>query len=80
MKAKTMDSCKGLFKRLGILTLYSQYIYSTLMFAVKHKDIFKVNTEVQGINIHQKLDLHIPSTRLTRIQRGFILFRHHTAP
>jgi hypothetical protein len=54
------------------LTLYSQYthIYSTLMFVVKHKDIFKVHTEVHRINIRQKLDLHVPSTRLTRIQKG----------
>jgi hypothetical protein len=60
MKAKLKDSCRELFKRLGILTLSSQYIYSTLMFVVKHKDIFKVNTEVHGINTCQKLDLHVP--------------------
>jgi hypothetical protein len=70
MKAKPMDSCRELFKRLGILTLYSQYIYSTLMFVVKHKDIFQVNTEDHGINTHHKLDLHVPSTRLTRMQKG----------
>jgi hypothetical protein len=34
MKAKPKDSCRELFKKLGILTLYSQYIFSTLMFVV----------------------------------------------
>jgi hypothetical protein len=28
--AKPRDSCKEIFKKLGILTLYSQYIYSIL--------------------------------------------------
>jgi hypothetical protein len=41
MKAKPKDSCRELFKKLGMLTLYSQYIFSTLMFVVKHKDLFK---------------------------------------
>jgi hypothetical protein len=40
------------------------------IFKVKHKGIFKVNTDVHGINTRQKLDLHVPSTRLMRIQKG----------
>jgi hypothetical protein len=73
MKAKPKDSYRELFKRLGVLTLYSQYIYSTLMFVVRHKDLFI------HIYTHKKLDLHVPSTRLTRMQKwlhysGIILF------
>jgi hypothetical protein len=70
MKAKLKDSCRELFKRLGILTLYSQYIFSTLMFVVRHRDLFKVNTEVREINTYHKLDFHVPSVRLTRIKKG----------
>jgi hypothetical protein len=70
MKAKPKDSCRELFKKLRILTLYSKYIFSTLMFVVKHKDLFKVNTEVHEINTRHKLDFHVPSERLTRIQKG----------
>ena len=33
-----MDSCRDLFKKLGILPLQSQYIFSLLMFVVKNKD------------------------------------------
>jgi hypothetical protein len=73
MKAKPKDSCRELFKKLGILTLYSQFIFSTLMFVVKHKDLFKFNTGVHEINTRHKLDFHVPSVRLTRI----ILFRYH---
>jgi hypothetical protein len=70
MKAKPKDSCRELFKKLGILTLYSQYIFSTLMFALKHKDLLKVNIEVHEINTRHKLDFHAPSVRLTKIQKG----------
>jgi hypothetical protein len=70
MKAKPKDSCRELFKKLGILTLYSEYIFSILMFVVKHNDLFKVNTEVHEINTRHKLDLHVPLVRLTRIKKG----------
>jgi hypothetical protein len=68
--AKPSDSCREIFKKLGILTLYSQYIYSTLIFVVKYKDKFIINTEVHEINTRHKLDLHVPSVRLTKIQKG----------
>jgi hypothetical protein len=40
------------------------------MFIVRHKDLFKVNTEIHRKNMRKKLDLHVPSTRLTRMQKG----------
>jgi hypothetical protein len=40
------------------------------MFVVKHKDLFKVNTEVHEINTRHKVDFHVPSVRLTRIKKG----------
>jgi hypothetical protein len=39
------------------------------MFVVRLKDLFKVNTEIHRKNMRQKLDLHVPSTRLTRMQK-----------
>jgi hypothetical protein len=39
---KWIISCKEIFIKLGILTLYSQYIFSTLTFVVKHKDLFTI--------------------------------------
>jgi len=70
MKAKARDSCRPMFSKLGILTLYSQYIFSILMFAVKHKDIFTYNIELHKINTRHKLDLHVPSVNLTKVQKG----------
>jgi len=70
MKVKAMDSCQAMFSQLGILTFYSQYIFSILMFVVKHKDIFTFNVELHKINTHHKLDLHVPSVNLTTFQKG----------
>jgi hypothetical protein len=63
-----------MFSKPGILTLYSQYIFSILMFVVKHKDIFRINTEVHKINTCQKLDFHVPSVSLTKVQKGVYYF------
>ena len=42
------DSCRYLFKELKILPLYSQYLYSLLMFAAINRDLFKANTFIQS--------------------------------
>jgi hypothetical protein len=70
MKATARDSCQEMFSKLGIFTLYSQYIFSTFMFVVKHKDIFTFNGELHKINTRQKLDLHDPSVNFTKVQKG----------
>jgi len=70
MKANVRESCRDMFRELGILTLYSQYIYSILMFVANHKEIFKTNNDLNGLNTRQKLNLHVPSVRLTKVQKG----------
>jgi len=70
MKVKARDSCREMFCTLGILTLYSQYIYSTLMFVVKHKDICTLNVELHNLNTRHRFDLHIPSVTVTKVQKG----------
>jgi hypothetical protein len=40
------------------------------MFVVKHKDIFTINMELHKINTRQKLDFHVPSVSLTKVQKG----------
>jgi hypothetical protein len=38
-------SCRNLFKKLSILPFQSQYLFSLLMFVVKNKDFFKLNSD-----------------------------------
>jgi hypothetical protein len=40
------------------------------MFVLKRKDLFKINIKLHEINTCQKLDFHIPSVSLTKVQKG----------
>jgi hypothetical protein len=80
MKAKAKDSYMEMFSKLGILTSYSQYLFSTLTFVVKHKDIFTINIELHKINTCQKLDFHVPSVSLKFKEQYIIPVLHHLTP
>jgi hypothetical protein len=64
IKARNKDSCCPSFRLLKILPLYSQYIFSILIFVVKNLDIFKVNSDIHTIHTYGwlplslKFDLH----------------------
>jgi hypothetical protein len=77
MRAEAKDSCKKMFSKLGILTLYSQYIFSILMCVVKHKDIFTINIELHKINTCQKVDFHVPLVSLNKIKKINFLFQYY---
>ena len=66
------DSCRNLYKQLQILTLPSQYIFSLLIFAGNHRDLFLSNSEIHDINIHFNYNLHWPTTNLTLMQKGVL--------
>jgi len=56
-ESRPKNSCRRLFKKLVILPLMSQYIFSLLLFIVNNKDLFQMNSEIHSINfsstIHQ---------------------------
>jgi len=66
------ESCKHLFKWLKILTLPSQYIFSVLVFIAENRDLFMFNRDIHSFNTQNHLDLHLPSTHLTVVQRGVL--------
>ena len=70
MNAKTRDSCRELFKNLKILPMYSQYIFSLILFVVNNKDQYKSNHEIHSFNTRHSTNLHLPTSRLTVFQRG----------
>jgi hypothetical protein len=65
-----MESCHPRFSQLNILPLYSQYIFSLLLFVVKNMDIFSFNSDVLIINTSQVSHLHLPANKLTKVQKG----------
>jgi hypothetical protein len=70
MNAGNRVSCHELFKKSNILTLYSLYILSLLLFVVKNIDVFITNSEVHTINTQHRSDLHPPLINLTKYQKG----------
>jgi hypothetical protein len=68
------SSCREGFKRLGILTVPSFYIYiySILMFVVRNHNIYQTNNNIHHIHTRQFKKLHVSSVRLSSIQRGVL--------
>ena len=63
-------SCRNLFRNLKILPLMSQYILSLMMFIIKNKGQFTVNSEIHNISTRQHTNLHQPTSNLTGYQQG----------
>jgi hypothetical protein len=70
MNSNSKDSCRDLFKKLCILPLHSQYIFSILLFVVKNRGLFKTNSDVHKFNTRTSYDLHLPTAKLTVFQKG----------
>jgi hypothetical protein len=64
------SSCREAFKKLDILTVPSTY--ARVMFVVGNPDIYQTNYTLHGINTMQKNKLHIPSVKLSAIQKGVL--------
>jgi hypothetical protein len=64
------DSCRELFKKMEILPLQSQYMFSLLLFIVNNKDQFKSNSELYGGNTRHKNKQQYPTCNLTVLQKG----------
>ena len=86
--AKKMDSSRELFKAMEILTFYSQYILSLLLYVVNNKHIFTKNKEVHIHDTRSANNFYLSITNLTIYQRGahytgikiFIIFHIHVDP
>jgi hypothetical protein len=63
-------SCRGLLKRLDILPVPCQYIFSLTTFVADNVGSFQTNSFVHGLNTRNKTQLHRPFAILTRFKRG----------
>ena len=68
--SRARDSCRELFKKFEILPLYSQYIFSVLIFMIKNKDLFSTNYQIHNVHTRFKTNLHPPTANLTKFQKG----------
>jgi len=70
MGAHPRTSCRELFKKLEILTIPSQYIYSMMSFLIGNQDKFLTNLSVHSINTRNKHHLHRHIANLSCFQKG----------
>jgi hypothetical protein len=64
------DTCREHFRKLKVLPLKSQYIYSLSLFVINNKYYFEVNSEIHNINTRTKFNLHLPLSHLSIYQKG----------
>src|SRR5215472_17112964 len=64
------DSCREAFKSMKILTLYSQYIYSLVLYTINNKQLFDTNNEIHKYKTRNNNNLHRPIANLTKFNKG----------
>jgi hypothetical protein len=70
MNARNTDSCLQSLKKLKILLLKSQYVFSLLLFLAKNRDLNGSNSEIYNHNTSFSSDLHNATANLTTFQKG----------
>jgi hypothetical protein len=68
--SRVRDLCRQLLKKMIILTLYSQYIFSLLIYVIKNKHLFNKNYQIHSVHTRFKTNLHPPTAHVTKIQKG----------
>ena len=68
--AHPRTSCRRLLKKLEILAVPNQYIYSLMSFFVGNQENIQTNSSVHSINTRNKHHLHRPVANLSCFQKG----------
>ena len=63
-------SCRELFKKLEILLLYSQYIFSMSIFVIKNEHLFSTNNQIHIFQKRFKTNFIAPTAYLTKFQKA----------
>jgi hypothetical protein len=69
MGLNTMVSCKDLCRRLGILLLVHQYIFSLILFIAENKSLFTLNSKIYTKSTRQINNFYQPTTNFTLYQK-----------
>ena len=64
------DSCREILKSTEILTLYSQYIYSLVLYTTNNKHLFDTNNEIHKYETMNNNNLHRPIANLSKFNEG----------
>jgi hypothetical protein len=70
MNTRPRDSCREVLKNMEIMTLYSQYIYSLILYTLNNKYLFKTNNEIHKYRTRYNNNLHLPIANLSKFNKG----------
>jgi len=68
--SRMRDSCRELLKKLEILPIYFQYIFTLSIFVIKNKQLFYTDNRIHSIRTRFKTNLRPPTANLTKFQKG----------
>jgi hypothetical protein len=64
------DSYRKSFKNMEKMTLYSQYIYSLVLYTITNKHLFDTNNEIHKYKTRNNNSLHLPVANLSKFNKG----------
>ena len=70
MDTRTRELCRELFKHMKILPMYSQHIYSLILYTVNNKHLYNTNNEIHKYRTRYSNNLHLPIVSLSKFKKG----------
>jgi hypothetical protein len=67
---KSRDFYREVFKNMEIMTLYSQYIYSLILYTVSNKHLLNASNEIHKYRTRYNSNLHLPIVNLSKFNKG----------
>ena len=64
------DFCREVFKSMEIMSLYSQYIYSLVLYTINNKHLLDTNNEIDIYKTRNNNNLHHPIANLSKFNEG----------
>jgi hypothetical protein len=64
------SACRNLFKKLDILPVTCQYIFSSMMSVLDNQKNFQTNLSVHGMDTRNNNQLYLPIVNRSRLQSG----------
>ena len=74
---KPRESCTDAFRNMKILTLFSQYLFSLIVFTVENDYHFNLNKDIHKYNTRQNTNIHLPS-QPDKISKGPLYIRRES--
>jgi len=63
--SRVRESCTEAFKNMQIMTLYSQYIFSLILFTIGNKHLFTHNNKIHKYKTRNNSKLYLPTVNIT---------------